>query len=83
MTDKEETAIALASDQIINARDFCGDEREAAIEAIRNYGLRPTRRLVSMAFADANREWSRWQRQAGVTKPISQSERARIERVME
>ena len=83
MTDQEETAIALASDQIINARDFCGDEREAAIEAILDYGLRPTRKLVGLAFADANREWSRCQREAGVTKPISQSERARIERVME
>jgi len=78
-----ETAIELAADQIVNARDLCGNEREAAADTLADYGFRPTPLRIAQAMAIANGEWRSHQRAAGVTKPISPAERASINRKLE
>lgn len=61
-----EHAIDNAADRILAARDFCGDEREAAIEGLQEYGCRVTPERLSAAFDRANIEWEACQRAAGV-----------------
>jgi len=61
------------ADSIISARDFCGNEREAAICAIyEETGYLPKHKItgfdetISAAFALANNEWQGYQALAGV-----------------
>ena len=82
MSDREQTAITAAADAILTARDFCGDEREAAVDAIADQGVKPTKTMVLQAFSEANGEWAEKQKAAGVRKPISHGERAKIYRAM-
>jgi len=73
-------AIHEAANAIINARDFCGDERGAAVEALRDAGVEPTLKRIAMAFFEAGTEWQTSQREAGVTHPIGADERSSIHR---
>jgi hypothetical protein len=62
-----ETVILDAVDAIINARDFCGNEREAAFEVAAEHGFRAERTKVHrIANFRANAEWNAWKKRAGV-----------------
>ena len=79
----DNNAIHEAANAIINARDLCGDERGAAVEALRDAGVEPTARRIGQAFFEASGEWIVWQRGAGVTQPIGRNEWAAIHRALE
>lgn len=65
-------AIELAKDAVINARDFCGNEKEAAIESLRESGFEPTDSLLSEVARESNLSWAAFQKQADV-KPENQN----------
>jgi len=72
------------ADAIISSRDFCGDERQAAIDcAADEFGRRPTRSELSQAFICADKIWRHFQNASGVTAPISSHERICITQIME
>ena len=79
-----ESVIALAVDQILNARDCCGDEREAATDVFVENGYSPKTEHLAKAFGEANRQWRQSQADAGVTpkKRIHDAERRQIERAL-
>jgi hypothetical protein len=79
----EEMAIQEAAEQIINARDFCGHEREAAADALYDCGVTVTKDRIAQAFSIANDYWRQAQRSAGVKKPITAGERKAIYRTLE
>ncbi len=61
------------ADSIISARDFCGNEREAAIDSLcEESGYLPKHNVpgfeetICAAFALANEEWENYQALAGV-----------------
>ena len=62
-------AVADAAHAIVVARDFCGNEREAAREALAEHGLRAEPDVLAEAMGVANSTWRASQRAAGV-KPI-------------
>ena len=64
MSDREQIAITAAADAILTARDFDGNEREAAVEAIANQGVNATKELLSRSLAEANGRL-RWGRDGG------------------
>lgn len=68
---------------ILVSRDFCGNEREAAIECAHDLGRKATAAELREAFAIAEQWWRASQRAAGVTAPIEPEERAAITRMME
>ena len=51
---------------IIGSRDFCGNEREAALDTAADLGIKPTDDQLRQAYALANKTWSRSQKAAGV-----------------
>lgn len=71
--------LADATRAIISCRDFCGDEAQTLKDwESKNRRLTDTERRIVRANAD--KEWGKWQKVAGVTKPISAAERAKISR---
>lgn len=77
-----DAAVDEAADQILSARDFCGDEREAACDALADSGFAPSADRMTQAFEKANRQWRERQQQAGVgvSQRITDGERRQIER---
>lgn len=66
---------------VVNARELCGDERQALLDAQAEYGtLDGVERQVVRRMADGI--WSRYQEKAGVTAPISPEERRQITRTL-
>lgn len=74
--------IRAAAEAVIRARDFCGDERRAAIEALAEQGLKPTTTLLAEIFAAADAEWAVMHCEAGVAAPISIEERAGVHQAL-
>lgn len=73
--------LADATRAIISCRDFCGDEAQTLKDwEAENRRLTDTERRIVRANAD--KEWGKWQKAAGVTKPIGISERAKINRIL-
>jgi hypothetical protein len=74
------------ADIIVATRDMCGDEPRAIREYFADEGF--TRDSVNApiiadkARIEANRRWHESQRDAGVTAPISPSERRRVNRAL-
>lgn len=65
--------ISEATDQILNARDFCGDEREAVRAVCDDYNItrRSDRNKVwRIAKYRANGRWNQYKRQAGVAERL-------------
>ena len=63
--------ISEAVEAIINARDFCGSEKEAVIDVANDHGItdRATRnKLWRIAKFRANAQWNKFKRQAGVNE---------------
>jgi hypothetical protein len=60
-------AMQLAKDAVINARDFCGDEREAAVESLRESGITVTDSVLSEVARLSNASWAKFQKSAGVS----------------
>ncbi len=81
---KHYNQLANIADAIISSREFCGNEREAFIEACHDEGIRPTVETKEAVYSIVNGAWAQYQAEAGVTleKRISSNERARINRVM-
>jgi hypothetical protein len=54
--------------QIINTRDFCGDEKRVARETAAENGLvgADAKKAINIAFFRANRAWNDFKIQAGV-----------------
>lgn len=55
---------SAAADAVINARDFCGNEREAALETFLDHGVKPTENDIFNAIQNANLQWDRFRRAA-------------------
>lgn len=55
---------------IINTRDFCGNEREAAIDYLADEGIRgdEAATLYRKANYKANGQWNKYKRLAGVNE---------------
>lgn len=62
-----ELAIENAKSIVLNTRDFCGNEREAAIDSLKEDGIKPTEEILSVIAAETNATWKKFQRLAGVT----------------
>ena len=61
--------ISEAVEQIINARELCGSEKDAVIDVANDNGItdRATRnKLWRIAKFRANAQWNKFKRQAGV-----------------
>lgn len=61
---------------IITARDFCGDERAAALQVFRDAGRDADPKLMARGLVLANRRWRKSQAEA-MAKVLSRDERAR------
>ena len=63
--------ISEAVEAIINARDFCGSEKEAVIDVANDHGI-PDKALRNkiwgIAKFRANAQWNKFKRQAGVNE---------------
>jgi len=60
-----------AVDAIINARDFCGSEREAVIDVLADHGIRDRddrNKVWRVAKFRANAKWNGFKREAGVNE---------------
>ena len=68
---------------IIATRDFMGDERAAAADCLSAAGLPVNPETVNAALRDADASWADYQRAAGVTRPVSRSERRETNRNLE
>lgn len=64
----ENETIEEIVDSIINTRDFCGNEKEAAIETAKELGLTGDKliKAIKKARFIANKRWNGFQRSAGV-----------------
>ena len=63
--------ISEAGEQIINARELCGSEKDAVIDVANDNGItdRATRnKLWRIAKFRANAQWNKFKRQAGVNE---------------
>ena len=63
--------ISEAVEQIINARELCGSEKDAVIDVANDNGItdRATRnKLWRIAKFRANAQWNKFKRQAGVNE---------------
>lgn len=71
-----------AASTVIQARDFCGNERSALRQWEADYGkLTPGERLE--VAAEVERQWNDSRSAAGVVSPVSADERRAIIRTME
>ena len=61
---------------IITARDFCGDERAAALQVFQDAGRDADPKLMARGLVLANRQWRESQAEA-MAKVLSRDERAR------
>jgi hypothetical protein len=63
-----EQLIDLTVDVIINTRDFCGNEKEAAMDFLADHNLRGSAAISIFKAANfrANKAWNGFQRAAGV-----------------
>lgn len=62
-------AVDAAVDCILNTRDLCGNEKRATLEMLADdFGIKGAEALAAYKAAnwEANREWNRCQREAGV-----------------
>ena len=76
-------AIRQATEAVLAARDFCGDERRAAIEALAEEDVRATPDALSAVFNAADAEWAVMNSEAGVIYPLLGEERAEAYRALE
>ena len=63
--------ISEAVEAIINARDFCGAEKEAVIDVANDHGITDKalrNKIWGIAKFRANAEWNKFKRQAGVNE---------------
>ena len=63
--------ISEAVEAIINARDFCGSEKEAVIDVANDHGITDKalrNKIWGIAKFRANAEWNKFKRQAGVNE---------------
>lgn len=67
---------------IISTREFCGDERQALKDWQADYRKLSSVEIAAV-WAIVNGTWADFQKQAGVSFPISPEERATITRIME
>lgn len=70
-------AVNHAAIAIVTTRDFCGDERQAAVEALKEMGSTPSPKVLQMAQRKAERIWSLSQYEAGVVHPLMGAARAK------
>lgn len=61
-----EIAIENAKTIVLNTRDFCGDEREAAIDSLKDDGIKPTSEILAIIASQTNSAWAKSQIMAGV-----------------
>lgn len=68
MTQIPETIIRGAVEVIITTRDFCGNEREAALDFAHDNGFtgEAAAKIHRIANFRANAEWNAWKKAAGV-----------------
>ena len=59
--------IQYVADAIISSREFCGNEKEAAIDAADDLGLKCTHELYNKAKFRANNTWNNYKKEAGVS----------------
>jgi len=63
--------ISEAVEAIINARDFCGSEKEAVVDVVNDHGITDKalrNKIWRIAKFRANAQWNRFKRQAGVNE---------------
>ena len=63
--------ISEAVEAIINARDFCGSEKEAVIDVANDHGITDKalrNKIWGIAKFRANAQWNKFKRQAGVNE---------------
>jgi len=63
--------IEEATDAIIAARDFCGNEKEAVIDVVDDHGIKAKadrNKVWKIARFRANKIWNGFQREAGVAE---------------
>ena len=63
--------ISEALEAIINARDFCGSEKEAVIDVANDHGITDKalrNKIWGIAKFRANAQWNKFKRQAGVNE---------------
>lgn len=58
MTRLREAARAAAARAIATSREFCGNQRAAALQAFADEGIKPTADDISAAFAQAEIIWA-------------------------
>lgn len=65
-----DAVITLAVEAIITTRDFCGDERQAALDVAADYGYtgQDAQKILSIARPRANKNWRSYQEAAGVKR---------------
>lgn len=68
MTASIELAIENAKSIVLNTRDFCGNEREAAIDSLKDDGIKPTEEILSIIASETNAAWAKSQAMAGVKR---------------
>ena len=79
-TSDNEQMINECAEALVACREFCGNERQALRDWEADNGqLSVVARAIAVQRADAI--WAGYQRDAGVTAPISADERASIERM--
>lgn len=66
MSDDLREAISAAAAAIVAARDFCGDERTAALAAFLERKVAATPEVLAEAYAKADAQWRESQKAAGV-----------------
>ena len=63
--------ISEAVEQIINARELCGSEKEAVIDVANDHGITDKalrNKIWGIAKFRANAQWNKFKRQAGVNE---------------
>lgn len=63
-----ENAIENAKNIVLNTRDFCGNEKEAAIDSLKEDGIKPTSEILAIIASQTNSAWAKSQTMAGVKK---------------
>lgn len=67
MTHIPETVIMDAVDAIVNSREFCGNEREAAFQVACDHGFKSEwKKIHRIANFRANFKWNEMKKAAGV-----------------